>query len=293
MSTVEVAAQMNATLGECPVWDVETQRLHLVDILARKIHQLDPATGALTSIATRDEPGAIVLCENGGYLAGIGLDFTIVGTDGTTRTIARAERGTRLNDAKVDARGRVLSGTMDGDRRTGMASLYSLDPAGVLTELRSDVTVSNGFDWNESGDILYYVDTPTERVDAIEYDVNTGLLGTRRTFADLTAVTGRPDGLTVDAEGGVWVAVARGGAVHRYDRTGRLDAVIKIPTMGVTSCTFGGRNLDALFVTTARALLAEPARTEDPLGGAVFVVAGLGVRGRAPNRYGSNISART
>ncbi len=285
MSAVEVVARMDATLGECPVWDVETQRLHLVDIHARRIHQLDPETGARTSMTTSNEPGAIVLYEDGGYLAGIGLDFTIVARDGTTRTIARAERGTRLNDAKVDPRGRLLSGTMDGERRTGMASLYSLDPAGALTELLSDVTVSNGLDWNERGDILYYVDTPTERIDAIEYDLNTGLLGTRRPFADLTAVTGRPDGLTVDAEGGVWVALARGGAVHRYDGAGRLDAVIEIPTMGVTSCTFGGRDLDALFVTTARALLPEPARTEDPLGGAVFVVEGLGVRGRVPKRY--------
>lgn len=286
MIRVEVAATLNAALGESPVWDVDNQILHLIDILAQKIHQLDPARGTVRSVAIDGVPGAIALRRDGGYVGGIGLDFATIGPDGSVTPIARASAGHRVNDGKCDARGRFIAGTMDRNERRGAAALYQLHVDGTLTELLSDVTLSNGLDWSPTGDTLYHVDTTLERVDAFDYDLDSGQIGERQPFADLKDVPGRPDGLTVDAEGGVWVAVARAGVVHRYDRNGRLDAVVEFPTPIVTSCTFGGRDLGELYVTSSRALLPESQRAQDPLAGCVFVVEGLGVRGRPPHRYG-------
>lgn len=292
MIHVEVAATLGAALGESPVWDVDNQVLHLIDIFAQQIHRLDPASGAVKTIAVDGVPGAIALCRDGGYVGGIGLAFVTIGPDGSITPIARASAGHRVNDGKCDARGRFIAGTMDRYERRGAAALYQLQVDGTLTELLSDVTLSNGLDWNGAGDRLYHVDTCMKRVDAFDYDLESGRIGERQLFADLTDCLGRPDGLTVDADDGVWVVVARAGVVHRYDRNGRLDAVIEFPTPIVTNCAFGGRELRDLYVTSSRALLPEPQRTEDPAAGSVFVVEGLGVQGRPPHRYGGVVQAR-
>lgn len=286
MIRVDVAAPLQAALGESPVWDADNQILHLVDIIGKRIHQLDPATGDLTTIDVDGMPGAIALRRGGGYIAGIGLDFATIEPDGTTTRLARATAGDRVNDGKCDARGRFIAGTMDGSERLGAAALYQLLPDGALERLLPDVALSNGLDWNLAGDRLYYIDTTTRRVDVLEYDVDTGRVGERQTFADLKDAAGRPDGLTVDAEGGVWVAVARAGMLHRYEPDGRLDTVVQLPTRMVTSCAFGGSDLRDLFVTSSRALLPEAERANDPVAGAVFVLQGLGVTGRLPHKFG-------
>ncbi|MEO5590742.1 MAG: SMP-30/gluconolactonase/LRE family protein [Gemmatimonadaceae bacterium] len=281
-----MAAHLGAALGESPVWDVDRQLLHFVDILEQRIHQFDPATGMISSIPVDGAPGAIALKRDGGYIAGIGLDFTAVEDGGSLRPIARATAGDRINDGKCDARGRFVSGTMDNARVQGRAALYQLGVDGTLTVLRSDVTLSNGIDWNLSNDVMYYIDTTTERVDVFDYEIETGLISDRRMFADLQAAPGRPDGLTVDSEGGVWVAVARAGLIHRYDPAGKLDQVVEVPTPVVTSCAFGGPDHTQLFVTSSRGLLSPEQQREDRLAGDVFVIEGLGVRGRPAFRYG-------
>lgn len=285
MIRVEVAVALDAALAESPVWDVERGMLHLVDIFARRIHRFDPEGGTVVSATVAGVPGALGLRADGGYIAGINRDFAALELDGSLRPIATVTTGDRLNDGKCDPRGRFIAGTMDSQERRGAAALYQLHADGSVTELLSDVTLSNGLDWSPSGERLYHVDTSVERVSVFDYDLDSGQLGERQPFADLRGGSGRPDGLTVDAEGGVWVVLARGGAVHRYDPHGRLDAVIEFPTPIVTSCAFGGRDLDQLYVTSSRALLSAPRRDEDPLAGSLFVVEGLGVRGRPPHRY--------
>jgi sugar lactone lactonase YvrE len=283
---VEVAARLDTALGESPVWDVDNQILHLVDIFARRIHQLDPGRGTVKTVAVDGVPGAIALRRDGGYIGGIGLEFATIGSDGSVAPIARVSAGDRMNDGKCDPRGRFIAGTMDSKGRRGAAALYQLHAGGTVTQLLSGVTLSNGLDWSPSGDKLYHIDTSLERVHAFDYDLDTGKLGERLLFAEMKDLPGRPDGLTVDAEGGVWVAVARAGVVHRYDCNGRLDAVIEFPTPIVTNCAFGDSDLDKLYVTSSRALLPESQRAQDPLAGCVFVVEGLGIRGRPPHRYG-------
>lgn len=284
MSDVEVAAALGTALGESPVWDVDDHVLHLVDIYDHTILRLRPDDGSVATLPVDGTPSAIALRQQGGYIAAVDLGFVTIGTDGSLEPIATVPTGDRMNDGKCDPRGRFLAGTMDHAERPGGAGLYQLDPDGEVTELLGDVALSNGLDWSPSGQILYYVDTSLERIDRFDYDVDTGRIEGRRPFADLRDAPGRPDGLTVDADGGVWVAVARAGRVQRYDPGGHLDQVIEFPTAHVTSCTFGGTALDELYVTSSRDLLPKSARERDPIAGAVFVVTDLGVHGRPPSR---------
>lgn len=285
MTHVEVAVPLAAALGESPVWDADRQRLHLIDIFAQRIHCVDPDRGAVTSVAVAGTPGALALRADGGYVGGVGLDLATIADDGAVRPIVRLAAGRRVNDGKCDPRGRFVAGTMTGGEPHETAALYQLHADGALTALLTDVTLSNGLDWSPAGDTFYHVDTVAQRVSAFDYDLATGQIRGRRVFADLRGLSGRPDGLTVDAEGGVWVVVARAGIVHRYRDDGRLDAVVEFPTPIVTSCAFGGPALDTLFVTSSRGLLTDAQRADDPVAGCVFAVEGLGVRGRLPHRY--------
>ena len=164
------------------------------------------------------------------------------------------------------------------DQRPGAGALYRLDPDGSARMVLENVTISNGLEWSPDGSRAYYNDTPTHRTDVFDYDVDSGLTGLRP-FAEVPPEAGHPDGLTVDEEGGVWVALYEGGAVRRYASDGVLDEVIEIPARKVTACTFGGPNLDELFITTSREGL-EP--DGDPLAGSLFRaevdMAGLAVR---------------
>jgi sugar lactone lactonase YvrE len=191
----------------------------------------------------------------------------------------------RFNDAKADARGRLWIGSMHTGRQTG-ASLYRLDlddrseAGGALAEIVSGVTVSNGLGWSADGRLMYYVDTPTLRVDVFDYEPATGEATGRRPLVDVSDTGGRPDGLTVDAEGCLWVALARGGAIHRYTPDGRLDTVVPLPVSWPTSCAFGGPELRDLYVTTASEPLSDAARAAEPLAGRLLRLR-PGVRGTA------------
>jgi sugar lactone lactonase YvrE len=175
----------------------------------------------------------------------------------------------RLNEGGCDLDGAFWVGSMRYDAGTGGGRLYRIDRQGSVSEMASDVSVSNGIAWGMDGR-GYYADSPTRRIDVFEADG----FGERRPFVQLHDTPGHPDGLCVDAEGGVWVAVWQGAAVHRYDPDGRLSAVVELPVAQVTSCTFGGPDLDLLYVTTSRHDERDPA----PGAGAVFV-ADVGVKG--------------
>jgi len=183
-----------------------------------------------------------------------------------------------MNEGGCDPDGRFYCGSMAYDQRPGAGALYRLDPDGSVRVVLGSVTISNGLEWSPDGSRAYYNDTPTHRIDVFDYDGESGLTG-RRPFAEVPVQAGGPDGLTVDVEGGVWVALYGGGAVRRYTPEGMLDGVIEVPAKQVTACTFGGSDLDQLYITTSREEL-KPG--EDPLAGSLFRaavgVAGLPVR---------------
>jgi sugar lactone lactonase YvrE len=183
-----------------------------------------------------------------------------------------------MNEGGCDPDGRFYCGSMAYDQRPGAGALHRLDPDGSVQVVLPELTISNGLEWSPDGSLAYYVDTPTGRVDVFDYDAERGLTG-RRPFARPTP--GHPDGLTVDAEGGVWVALFDGGAVHRYTPGGVLDGVVELPTPQVTACTLGGPDLDRLYVTTSAENL-EPGT--DPLAGSLFA-ADVGVRGRPVREF--------
>jgi sugar lactone lactonase YvrE len=160
----------------------------------------------------------------------------------------------RSNDAKADPAGRMWLGTMAYDETPGASALYRLDSgaAGPVRVL-GGVTISNGLGWSSDAKTMYYIDTPTGWIDAFDYDLETGELANRRGFAQIPAGAGSPDGMTTDADGGVWVALWGGGAVRRYRQDGSLDRVVEVGTPNVTSCAFAGADLDLLVITTATA----------------------------------------
>jgi sugar lactone lactonase YvrE len=288
MSESPVPVTPPAYLAESPVWDASTRSLLWVDIMAGDVHRFDPATGQ-DRVTHVDVPVGAVAArakEGGGLILAAGVGFaTLEEQTGTLDWLWAGGRGDRMNDGKCDPAGRFLAGTLTYARDPGACGLYRLDPAGQVSTLLDDVTLSNGLGWSPAGDLLYFADTPLERVDVLDYDVTTGEVAGRRPFVDLHDVPGRPDGLTVDQDGAVWIAMASGGAVRRYTADGRLDLVIEFPVRLVTSVTFGGDDLGDLYVTTSREGLSETGLAAQPLAGSVFVVAGTGGRGLPANTY--------
>jgi sugar lactone lactonase YvrE len=184
-----------------------------------------------------------------------------------------------MNEGACDPDGRFYCGSMALDRRPRGGTLYRLDTDRSVHVVLPNVTISNGLDWSPDGSTVYYNDTETYRVDAFDYDPVAGLRN-RRQFVDATGV-GRPDGLTVDSEGGVWVALNHSGTVRRYTAGGTLDEIVEVAARQVTACTFGGSALDELFITTSREDLAP---TDDPLAGSLFR-ADVGLTGQPTREF--------
>jgi sugar lactone lactonase YvrE len=171
---------------------------------------------------------------------------------------------------------------MAWDARPEAGALYRLDPDLNLTRLIDETTISNGLGWSPDGGTMYYVDTPTRRIDAFDYDLASGAISNRRPFVEIDG-EGRGDGLCVDVEGAVWVALWPGWSVRRYLPDGTLDAIIPLPVAEVSSCVFGGPSLDTLYITSARSTLSDEERAAQPHAGSLFR-ASVGTRGvpRAP-----------
>ncbi|WP_255951467.1 SMP-30/gluconolactonase/LRE family protein [Streptomyces odontomachi] len=280
----DVAVRAQAALGEGPTWDAATGRLIWVDIVGSRVHTFDPATGHRTVMTTEQHVGAAKPRTGGGLVVnlrdGIGL---YDGTDSADGTGAGGFRwlhhepvpGRRANDAAVAPDGALWAGTMYYDEKPGGGTLARVAPDGTVTSVLDDVTISNGTGWSPDGRLMYYVDTVTGRIDVFDVTADGAQVTGRREFAAVEAGAGSPDGLTVDADGCVWVALWGGAAVRRYAPSGALDRVVAVPTSLTTACAFGGPRLTDLYITTARVGLDAP----HPLDGSVLVVpdAGQGV----------------
>jgi sugar lactone lactonase YvrE len=265
--------------GEGPVWSIRWGGLRWVDMLAGDVLSLAD-DGSITRRHVGHVAAAIRPRREGGAVIGVERGFALESADGTITTLDPVWEDTkvRMNEGGCDPDGRFYCGSMAYDQTPGAAALYRLDPDLSVRMVLDQVTVSNGLDWSPDGSRVYYNDTATYRTDVFDYDRAQGLIR-RRAFIDLTSEGVRPDGLTVDSEGGVWVALSNGGAVRRYTPQGALDEVIELPTRKVTACAFGGSQLDQLFITTSREGIQEGT---DPLAGSLFRanvgIAGLAVR---------------
>jgi sugar lactone lactonase YvrE len=273
MSTrVEQVTDVVAYHGEGPVWSPRWGGLRWVDMLAGDVLSLG-CDGSIERRHVGEVAAALRPRRGGGAVIGIERGFALEDPDGAVRPLDEvwSDPSVRMNEGGCDPDGRFYCGSMAYDQREGAASLYRLDPDGSVHVALEGLTVSNGLEWSPDGALAYHNDTATYTIAVYAYDREAGLTD-RRVFA---ALEHRPDGLTVDAEGGVWTALSDGGAVRRYTPEGDLDAVIEVPARKVTACTFGGADLDQLFITTSREGL-EPG--DDPLAGALFRAV-PGVRG--------------
>ncbi|MFC8832022.1 SMP-30/gluconolactonase/LRE family protein [Streptomyces griseoincarnatus] len=268
----DVAVRAEAELGEGATWDPATGRLLWIDILNSRVHTYDPATGRRTVRRTEQHVGAVKPRAGGGLVLNLRDGVGLLDPDDTFRWLHREPvAGRRGNDAAVAPDGSLLAGTMRYDEASGGGTLSQVTGDGTATVLLDDVTVSNGTGWSPDGRLMYYIDTPTRRVDVFDFGGD-GTIAGRRPLAEIEEGAGFPDGLTVDADGCVWVALWDGGAVRRYTPSGELDRVIELPVPRVTCCAFGGQGLTDLYVTTARVGLTAP----HPLAGSLLVVPGAG-----------------
>ena len=265
--------------GEGPVWSERWGGLRWVDMLAGDVLSL-AADGTIERRHVGNVAAALRPRRQGGAVIGVERGFALEDADGTLTHLGELwpDDDVRMNEGGCDPDGRFYCGSMVYDQRPGAGALYRLDPDGSVRVVLGNVTISNGIEWSPDGSRAYYNDTPTQRIDVLDYDGGSGLTG-RRPFATVPVEAGGPDGLTVDEEGGVWVALYGGGAVRRYTPEGVLDEMIEVPAKQVTACTFGGSGLNQLFITTSREGLGNG---EDPLAGSLFRaavgVAGLPVR---------------
>jgi sugar lactone lactonase YvrE len=247
---VEVAVRANAKLAEGPRWDAATRRLLWVDIEGCDLHVLENGEDRVIALGTMVGAAAPTTC--GAVLLALADRLALVDlADESVRTLVRLPHGPemRSNDGACDAAGRFWIGTMGLDSTPGAGALYRYD--GRLQRVLDGVTLSNGIGWTGDDTLMYYIDSPVYRVDVFDFELASGYLDERRPFVSIDKSDGIPDGLTVDDEGGVWVALYGGSCVHRYDERGRLDAVLEVPAKNVTSCCFGGDDGRSLFVTTA------------------------------------------
>jgi len=298
--TTELVLDAHAELGEGPVWHPREQVLYWVDITRNQVHRLDPRSGEDTVMDVGQAVGAVVPRTAGGLAVAVQDGFGLVDGDGRLTMIAPVQAddpSIRMNDGKCDSQGRFWAGTMAYDIRPGGGALYRLNPDHSVHTMLTGVTISNGLDWTDDDRTMYHIDSldghGTDHlslgVDAFDFDAATGSMANRRRVAevpnDLTAPTGfiAPDGMTLDSQGHLWVAVHGAGEVRRFDPAGTLVGVVELPVLGVTSVAFGGDDLADLYVTTNTTFPAGDARAH-PNEGGIFRCR-PGVRGRPANMF--------
>jgi sugar lactone lactonase YvrE len=270
------AAAAPALLGEGPVWDGARGELMWVDIDRGLVHRRGPR-GQEVSIDVGQPVGCAVPRGGGGLALALRDGFALVPPGGRrARLVAPVEEGrsdTRMNDGGCDSWGRFWAGTMSLSGDTRAAALYRLDTDLTLTRVLPGVSISNGLGWSPDDRLMYHVDTARRRVDIYEFDALDGAVGARRAAIPVAPEHGRPDGLAVDVEGGIWVALWGGGAVQRYSAEGDLDVHVELPVSLVTSCCFGDADLATLYITSA-----SRGAEHEPLAGSLFACR-LGVQG--------------
>jgi len=279
----ELLVDLRSCIGEGPVWDARIDRLLWLDILEGRLY-LTAHDGETRTIQLPSAVGCVVPRASGGWAVALADGFWSVADDGTVARLADVQSDRpdlRFNDGKCDPQGRFWAGTMARDHRAGAGALYRLDADLSVHRMVDGVTISNGLDWSLDGRTMYYVDTPTRRIDRFDFDPATGSIANRRPFVTIPLGDGNPDGLTVDAEGAVWLALWDGWVVRRYLPDGTVEREIRLPCSEVSCPVFGGPDLDELYVTTAWELLSAEQHAAEPLAGGLFR-ARPGVRGRQP-----------
>lgn len=290
LEEAELVLDAKASLGEGPSWDDKKGLLYWVDIIGEKIHVFDPVkekdrTIQMGQFVTAVVPGGtdelILAMHHGLYRLNLEKEELSFIADPESQY-----PDNRFNDGKCDASGRFWAGTMATDESANKGAFYCLEKDYTVRKIFDGVTISNGMAWDESNKTMYYIDTPTQKVVAFDFDLASGSVENKRTALVFPDGKGYPDGMTIDEEGMLWIAHWGGSMISRWHpNTGECLDSVSVPASQVTSCVFGGKRLDELYITTARNGLTSEELASQPSAGGLFKVK-PGVRGTRTHRFG-------
>jgi sugar lactone lactonase YvrE len=281
--SLEIVVEHTCLLGEGPVWDARRKMICWVDILNGIIHQYAPGQKKHTTISVHQMIGSLAVCTSGNFIAALkkGLAF-INSINGEMKMIADPESHlphNRFNDGKCDPAGRFWAGTMSLSEAPNAGSVYMVERDLLITKKIESVTISNGMAWSADHKTFYYIDTPTWEVVAYDYDKDTAHISNKRVIINIAKEDGCPDGMTIDSDGMLWIAHWDGWQVTRWNPlTAEKLYHIKLPVARVTSCTFGGENLEDLYITSAKVGITQEELKKQPLAGSLFVIRNCGYK---------------
>jgi sugar lactone lactonase YvrE len=266
----ELLLDAKATLGEGPAWDAKTQTLYWVDIRGKRIY-----AGTELLAQLDDLIGCLAPRKNGNLILGKRLSLVDFESDTLRETVLsplNEPAANRINDGKCDPAGRFLAGTMDMEEKETTGSLYSFDGTQTI-KLMDGIRIANGLAWSPDHKTFYYIDTFTRTVEAFDYDLNTGEIANPRAAIRVPESLGWPDGMTSDTDGNLWIAMWGGAQVTKWNpNTGQLLESIPVPALQTSSCVFGGRDMNELYVTSARVGMSAADLKKYPLSGGLFKV---------------------
>ncbi|MDB5279615.1 MAG: SMP-30/gluconolactonase/LRE family protein [Ferruginibacter sp.] len=280
----EVVTPHCCRLGEGPVWDAANKSICWVDIANGNIHEFLLTKNEHRKFKVKDLIGAIALCKNGDFLAALKNGLSSINRgNGKINLLCHPEVSltkNRYNDGKCDPAGRFWIGTMALSEKKEAGSVYMIEKDLCYSLRIKGVTISNGMAWSPDNNTFYYIDTPTFEVVAYDYDIKTGNITNKRVAFTIPKKEGFPDGMTIDREGMLWIAHWKGWQVTRWNpSSGKKLLSIALPVARITSCTFGGEDLQDLYVTSASIGLTEKEHKEQPLAGSLFVIKNSGYQG--------------
>ncbi len=286
----EVVLERSCLLGECPVWDARLGRICWIDILTGEINSFYPETQQQVTQKINQVIGSIALTKSGGLIAALNNSFAMIDEkENKIKPLAQtgtALAGDRLNDGKCDAAGRFWAGTMS---ESGAPSgfLYSLEKDLAISTRLAAIRCSNGLAWSRDNKKFYHIDTPTRQVMVYDYDLTTGNITNGRAGIHIPDQEGYPDGMTIDSDGMLWIALWGGGKIARYNPwDGEKLYEFILPAMQITSCVFGGSNFEDLYITSACVGLSAREFNKAPLAGSLFVIKNSGFTGVPAFEFG-------
>lgn len=281
--------KVEANLGEGAIWNYKTQELYWIDIEGRQLNIYNPKSKINKVLKTESRIGtvvpftedeALIALENGVHKIDIQTGKSNLFTDMKSELL-----GSRLNDGKCDPSGRFWVGSMHLEQETGKANLYTITSENILQKKIDSVTISNGIVWTSDKKTMYYIDTPTSTIKEFDYNNETGEISNGKIAVKIPIKFGFPDGMTIDEENMLWVGMWNGNAVIRFNpKTGKVISKIEVPAHNITSCAFGGENLETLYITSARIDMTEEELIKYPLAGSLFSI-NPGVKGVKSNFY--------
>jgi sugar lactone lactonase YvrE len=287
---IDVVVEHKCELGESPVWDDKRKAILWIDILKEEVHEYGLENETHKIIPVHEKIGALALCNNGNFVAALINGFAFINrANGEIKMIVNPEAhlpDNRFNEGKCDPAGRFLSGTMSLYGKPKAGSLYVLDQDMSVTKKMKDISISNGMAWSLDHQTFYYIDTPTLEVASFDYNKGTGSIRNKKQAIKIPMEAGYPDGMTIDNEGMLWIAHWDGWQITRWNPyTGNKIWHIKLPVAKVTSCTFGGENLQDMYITTAKTGLTDGELIRQPLAGSLFVIRNIGFTGIQPFEF--------